>query len=84
MAVVGSGLLGPGGTQHLDVVLRGGITYNIYVNPSEAGVDFDLYIYDEINNTVAYDNTPASSAMCLYHSSVDWAIPNCDKIAKRP
>lgn len=64
MAVVGSGVLGPGGAQYLDVALRAGITYNIYVDPSEPSVDFNLFVYDENNNQVAYDNTPASSALC--------------------
>jgi hypothetical protein len=40
----------------------GGHTYFINVYPSEAGVDFDLHIYDQNGNLVSWDETPAADA----------------------
>lgn len=65
MALVGSGVLGPGGAEYFDVTLRGGVTYSIYVDPNEPGVDFDLYIYDENGNLISKDITTNSDALCL-------------------
>lgn len=64
-ALVGSGVLGPGGSGYFDVVLNAGVTYGIYVNPSEPTVDFDLYVYDENGNRVALDASTDSHAMCI-------------------
>jgi len=65
MALVGSGVIGPGGAEYFDVVLRGGITYSIYVDPDEPGVDFDLYIYDESGNLITQDTRTNSDALCF-------------------
>jgi hypothetical protein len=62
MPVVGAGLIGTGQAQYLDVVLEGGRTYSIHVRPSEAGVDFDLHIYDQNGILVSWDETPAADA----------------------
>lgn len=62
MAVVATGMIGTGQSQFLDVVLEGGHTYWINVHPSEAGVDFDLHIYDQNGNVVSWDETPAADA----------------------
>jgi hypothetical protein len=62
MPVVGAGVIGTGQAQYLDVVLEGGRTYSINVLPSEAGVDFDLHIYDQNGNLVSWDETPAADA----------------------
>jgi len=65
MALVGSGILGPGQAEYFDVALRGGVTYSVYVHPSEPGVDFDLYVHDENGNLITQDITTDSDAFCL-------------------
>lgn len=62
MPVVGAGLIGTGQAEFLDVVLEGGRTYSFNVHPSETNVDFDLHIYDQNGNLVAWDETPAAGA----------------------
>jgi hypothetical protein len=62
MPVVGAGLIGTGQAEFLDVVLEGGRTYSFSVHPSEANVDFDLHIYDQNGNLVAWDETTAPDA----------------------
>ncbi len=62
MTVVGAGLIGTGQAEYLDVVLQGGRTYSFTVRPSEPNVDFDLYIYDQNGNLVAWDETTAADA----------------------
>jgi hypothetical protein len=62
MSVVATGMIGTGQSEHLDVVLEGGHTYFINVHPSEAGVDFDLHIYDQNGNLVSWDETLAADA----------------------
>jgi hypothetical protein len=57
MSVVATGMIGTGQSEHLDVVLEGGHTYFTNVYPSEAGVDFDLHIYDQNGNLVSWDET---------------------------
>jgi hypothetical protein len=64
MGLVGSGVIGPGGSEYFDVILRGGQTYAVYVQPFEPGVDFDLRIYDENGNLVTQDITTATDAYC--------------------
>jgi hypothetical protein len=64
MALVGSGVLGPGQAEYFDVALRGGVSYRVYVAPVEPGVDFDLYVYDENGNLVEQDTRTASDALC--------------------
>jgi hypothetical protein len=62
MSMVATGMIGTGQAQFLDVVLEGGRTYSINVHPSEAGVDFDLHVYDQNGNLVSWDETPAADA----------------------
>lgn len=62
MSVVAGGMIGTGQAQHLDLVLEGGRTYFIHVHPTEPSVDFDLHIYDQNANLVAWDETPAADA----------------------
>ena len=62
MPVVGAGLIGTGQAEFLDVVLQGGRTYSFSVHPSEPNVDFDLHIYDQNGNLVAWDETAAADA----------------------
>ncbi|HSF30835.1 MAG TPA: hypothetical protein VLK82_10245 [Candidatus Tectomicrobia bacterium] len=64
MALVGSGILGPGQAEYFNVVLHGGVPYRVYVAPVEPGVDFDLYVYDENGNLVEQDATASSDALC--------------------
>jgi hypothetical protein len=62
MSVVASGVIGSGQAEHLDVVLQGGHTYGISVQPTEMNVDFDLHIYDQNGNLVSWDESPAADA----------------------
>jgi hypothetical protein len=64
MTMVGTGILGPGAAEFFDVVLKGNHTYQIYVDPSEPGVDFDLRIYDENGNLIAQDIRTTADAYC--------------------
>jgi len=64
MGFVGSGIVGHGHPEYFDVVLQSGVFYQVYVEPFDAGVDFDLYIYDAGGNLVAQDNTCANDAYC--------------------
>ena len=64
MPLVGSGLIGPGGSEYFDVVLSGGHTYAVLVEPSEPSVDFDLYVYDENGTLVNQDDSSAANAYC--------------------
>jgi hypothetical protein len=61
----GSGILAPGEAEYFDIVLQGQRLYSIYVYPSEPGVDFDLYIYDENGNLVEQDTETDSDALCI-------------------
>jgi hypothetical protein len=65
MGLIGSGRLGHGGVDQYSVILKGNVTYRVYVQPDRSGVDFDLKIYDENENLIEWDEDPASSAMCL-------------------
>jgi hypothetical protein len=64
MGLVGSGILGPGEAEYFDVVLQSGVTYSIYVAPSDPSVDFDLHVHDENGNLVAQDVAPDADALC--------------------
>jgi hypothetical protein len=64
MSLVGSGIVGPGYPKYFDVVLFAGGTYQVYVQPVDPSVDFDLYIYDENGVLVAQDTTTNSDAIC--------------------
>lgn len=64
MALVGSGVIGPGGSESFGVVLQGGHHYSVYVRPTEPSVDFDLFVYDERDNLVGVDADPAPDAYC--------------------
>lgn len=64
MGLVGTGVIGPGGSEFFDVVLHGGHTYAVAVQPIEPGVDFDLHVYDESGNLITEDITTAPDAYC--------------------
>jgi hypothetical protein len=64
MALVGSGVIGPGQSETFSVVLSAGTTYRIYVAPDDASVDFDLFVHDERGGLVAYDETTYADAFC--------------------
>jgi hypothetical protein len=64
MPLVGSGVIGPGGAEYFDVVLSGGHTYSVLVQPFDPTVDFDLYVYDENGNLITQDASPAANAYC--------------------
>ena len=64
MPLVGSGMIGPGAAEYFDGVLRGGHHYSVYVRPSEPGVEFDLYVYDERGNVVGVDADTSPDAYC--------------------
>jgi hypothetical protein len=65
MALVGSGVVGPGRAEFLDVGLSAGVTYSVYVEPDQPDVDFDLKIFDENGNLVAQDTSADPDALCL-------------------
>ncbi len=73
MALIGSGVLAPGESEYFDVVLQAGVSYRIYVQPTDPSVDFDLYVYDEGNNLVAYDDDTDSDAACVIRPN--WTGP---------
>jgi hypothetical protein len=64
MPLVGSGVIGPGGSEYFDIVLTGGHTYAVLVEPSDPTVDFDLYVHDENGKLVTQDNSLAADAYC--------------------
>ena len=64
MSLIGSGLIGPGQAEFFDVVLTGGHSYRVDVQPVEPGVDFDLHILDENANVIDQDISPARDAYC--------------------
>jgi hypothetical protein len=64
MGLVGSGVIGPGGSEYFDVILTGGHTYAVYVEPFEPGVDFDLHVYDENGNLISEDVRESPDAYC--------------------
>ena len=64
MPLVGSGVIGPGGSEYFDVVLASGHTYAVYVEPFEPTVDFDLHVYDENGNLISQDVSTAADAYC--------------------
>jgi hypothetical protein len=64
MPLVGSGVIGPGAADYFDVVLSGGRTYAVLVEPFDPTVDFDLFVYDERGNLVSLDDSPAADAVC--------------------
>ena len=64
MPLVGSGVIGHGGADAFDVLLTGGHTYAIAVQPTEPGVDFDLHVFDQNGNKVAQDTSYARDAYC--------------------
>jgi hypothetical protein len=64
MALLGSGVIGPGQAEHYSVNLQAGATYRVYVAPSDPSVDFDLYIHDENGNLVAADESLDPDAIC--------------------
>jgi hypothetical protein len=55
--LVGGGFLGQGESNYFDVGLAAGHNYRIYAHPEDQSVDFDLHIYDQNGNLVAWDET---------------------------
>ena len=74
MPVVGAGLIGTGQAEYLDVVLQGGRTYSFSVHPTEPNVDFDLHIYDQNGNLVAWDESTAADAYGVVTTGVGAAM----------
>ncbi len=63
-----STILGPlasGDMECWQVPLRANRVYEIYVQPSDPTVDFDLYIYDENDNPIDIDEDFNSDALCI-------------------
>jgi hypothetical protein len=59
------GRLRAGGEDYFDAVFEGGMPYRIYVAPHDSGADFDLFVYDQNGNRVAFDDDPDSDALCV-------------------
>jgi len=76
MSTVGAGVIGTGQAQYLDVVLQGGRTYSFSVHPSEPNVDFDLHIYDQNGNLVAWDESPVADAYGVVTPIITGAVSN--------
>lgn len=64
MPLVGSGVIGPGGSEYFDVVLTANHRYSVFVDAFDNSVDFDLQVYDENGNLIDSDVTPAADAYC--------------------
>lgn len=64
MARIGSGTLGPGQSDRFTTVLQAGMSYDVYVEPTDRTTDFDLRVYDENNNLVCEDTDTTSNALC--------------------
>jgi hypothetical protein len=62
MALVGSGFLHPGETEHFEVVLQKNVTHKVYVTPIDTAVDFDLAILDQNGNIIDIDTRTDPSA----------------------
>lgn len=73
MALIGSGVLGPGQAEYVDVVLQSGVTYSIYVDATDPSVDFDLHVFDEQGVEVAQDTRTDSDAHCFVRPA--WTGP---------
>jgi hypothetical protein len=65
MGLIGSGVVGPGAAEHFDVLLTGNHTYQVFVNPVNPGVDFDLHVFDENGIQVTEDISPSADAYCV-------------------
>jgi hypothetical protein len=65
MPLVGSGVIGPGGSEYFDVLLSANHTYRVFVQPFEPSVDFDLHVYDENGNLIEEDISAAADAYCM-------------------
>jgi hypothetical protein len=63
--IVGSGFLGQGESQHVDVELAAGHVYRVYAQPEDQTVDFDLHIFDQNGNLVGWDETLNADAYGL-------------------
>jgi len=64
MPLIGSGTLSRGQNHQYSVLLKGNVTYAVYVRPDRSGGDFDLQTYDQNNNLVQWDEAPDSDALC--------------------
>ena len=67
------GPLGPGDLECWPVVLKAGRVYEIYAEPSDPTVDFDLYVYDENDNPIDTDEDWDSDALCIV--APEWTGP---------
>jgi len=65
MTQLGTGIIGEGADDYYEIVLTAGRAHQIYVRPDDPRVDFDLRIYDENENLVAYDTTYDADAYCI-------------------
>jgi hypothetical protein len=71
--LIGGGFLGPGESEYFDVGLTAGHNYRVYAQPEDQTVDFDLHIYDENGNLVAFDETTDADAFGVIQPS--WTGP---------
>ena len=73
MSLQASGYIAWGDIDSFGVVLNRDVEYTIHVDPDDASVDFDLFIYDENDKLIAYDEAKDPDA----HASVtpDWTGP---------
>ncbi len=65
MTQIASGTIRAGGAEYLDVVLTAGRPHRILVQADDAGVDFDLSVYDERGNLVEQDVSFSPDAYCI-------------------
>ncbi|HEX2058065.1 MAG TPA: hypothetical protein VHI71_06820 [Actinomycetota bacterium] len=61
----GSGDLRPGEVHTYEMILEQGVTHRIYVAPHDPAADLNLYVYDENENLVEFDDDPYGDAQCL-------------------
>ena len=64
MSLVGSGVIGPGGSEYFDVLLSANHTYSVFVDAFDNSVDFDLHVFDENGNLVNEDVSTSADAYC--------------------
>jgi hypothetical protein len=64
IVAVGSGVLGSGESEEFEIVLLGGVTYDVYVSPADSSVDFDLAVLGPDGQLVAQDLDTDAEALC--------------------
>lgn len=67
------GPLGPGDMECWPLVLQAGKVYEIYAEPGDPSVDFELYVYDENDNLIDIDEDLESDALCIV--APEWTGP---------